>query len=127
MKKGFLVTYSQASIEEYFNLYAEWLFEHPDRLIAAASRYDRVRKKMALAIEFYRKLNVGVVAVPLADAASPILDELPRNVFACLRATTVLIMLTGGAVVSPGVSPSVAPCKGVRSCFGFLSRSGFPA
>ena len=27
MRKGFLAAYSQASVEEDFNLYAEWLFE----------------------------------------------------------------------------------------------------
>jgi hypothetical protein len=74
LERGFLAVYSQASIEEDFNLYAEWLLDNPNHLFRAASRHERVRKKTELVVAFYKRLNVHIQGV------SPIVRREPCQV-----------------------------------------------
>jgi len=56
-QNGFLQGYSQASLEEDFNVFVEWTFTKPDRLRKLGSQYERIRKKYQLVIEFYKSID----------------------------------------------------------------------
>jgi len=56
-QNGFLEGYSQASVEEDFNVFVEWAFTKPHRLRDLASKYVRIQKKYQLVVEFYKSIN----------------------------------------------------------------------
>jgi hypothetical protein len=56
-RKGLLVKYSQASIEEDFNLFVEWLFVNKKELTRLAQKYPRIRGKYELTKAFYRRIK----------------------------------------------------------------------
>ena len=57
---GFLSQYSQASMEEDFNMLAEGMMTGDPELAKAAKRYPRIRAKLAVITEFYRALDPEV-------------------------------------------------------------------
>lgn len=54
---GFLVKYSQSSLENDFNMIAAWLFTKPDELETIARQSTRMNQKIMLAEEFYRSVS----------------------------------------------------------------------
>jgi hypothetical protein len=57
---GFLEQYSQASIEEDFNTMVKWMFTKPERLQSFCLRYERIRKKYQLTIDFYKLVDQNI-------------------------------------------------------------------
>lgn len=55
--QGFLAEYGTASLEEDFNLFAEGLFSGKSEFWSAYERFEPVRTKANLVIEFYHKLD----------------------------------------------------------------------
>jgi hypothetical protein len=66
LAEGFLSRYSQASLEEDFNVFADWVFTKPDRLRELASTYERIRKKYQVVIKFYKSID-PTIDIPLLD------------------------------------------------------------
>jgi len=62
---GFLEGYSQASLEEDFNIFAAWVFTKPHRLRELTSKHERLRKKYYLVMKFYKSIH------PEIDIPSP--------------------------------------------------------
>ncbi|HED16656.1 MAG TPA: hypothetical protein ENI64_07595 [Gammaproteobacteria bacterium] len=56
-KYGFLTEYNKSSLENDFNMYAEFAFTRPARLTNLAKKYPRIRRKVILLKEFY--LNIS--------------------------------------------------------------------
>lgn len=54
---GFLTEYNQASLENDFNMYAEFAFSRPDRLEKLAREYPLIRRKVILLKEFYLSIS----------------------------------------------------------------------
>jgi hypothetical protein len=54
---GFLVKYSESSIENDFNMISAWLFTKPDVLETIALQSARMHRKIMLAEEFYMSLS----------------------------------------------------------------------
>lgn len=68
-QNGFLEGYSQASIEEDFNIFVEWVFTKPDRLARLVSRYERIKRKYDLVIRFYDAIDPKIdIRAILSDA-----------------------------------------------------------
>jgi hypothetical protein len=128
-RQGFLMMYSQASLEEDFNTYAEYLFTEPLWLISAATKHQKIWLKLRIVVAFYRKLGVefqatdGLNDTPCIepkgkprgcdgrDSPTPPferLGELPSEVFGPLREHSVTFTipdsrtyrLTGPATVT---------------------------
>lgn len=57
LSRGFLVKYSQSSLEEDFNMLVGWAFAKPKRLQDLASKHERVNKKCLLMTDFYKKIG----------------------------------------------------------------------
>ena len=57
LSRGFLVKYSQSSLEDDFNTFADLAFTEPNRLKELASKYERINKKYQLMIDFYKKIG----------------------------------------------------------------------
>jgi len=55
--KGFLVKYSQSSLENDFNMFVQWAFLEPPILQNLASKYERINKKYQLMIQFYKSID----------------------------------------------------------------------
>lgn len=60
LKNGFLVIYSKSSLENDFNMISFWLFTRPSELKALCINHEILRKKVVLAIEFYRSIGIRV-------------------------------------------------------------------
>ncbi|MBL8064431.1 MAG: hypothetical protein JNM34_01105 [Chthonomonadaceae bacterium] len=58
-KRGFLTEYSQASLEEDFNMIVEGMFSGDPVFWQFCGRFPKLAKKQQLAAEFYRKLVPG--------------------------------------------------------------------
>lgn len=56
-QRGFLVKYSQASLEDDFNQFASWLFASREDLERLAKKYPRIRGKYELTKAFYRRIK----------------------------------------------------------------------
>jgi hypothetical protein len=54
---GFLEKYSQSSLENDFKMFVDWAFTRPNRLRELVSRYDRIKKKYDLVIQFYKSID----------------------------------------------------------------------
>ena len=57
LSKGFLITYSQSSMENDFNEFAAWAFTKPNHLQELASKYERINEKYRLTTNFYKKIQ----------------------------------------------------------------------
>ena len=57
LENGFLIGYSQSDLENDFNQIIDWAFTKPSRLRELVSRYEKIRKKYELAIEFYDSID----------------------------------------------------------------------
>ena len=60
LENGFLEGYSQASMEEDFNGLVQWAFAKPDRLSKLFVKYERIRKKYQLVIQFYKTVDPNI-------------------------------------------------------------------
>jgi hypothetical protein len=58
LKKGFLVKYSQSSMENDFNMLSDWLFTRRKELVTLCQRYEVLNAKRELAEKFYKSLDV---------------------------------------------------------------------
>jgi len=54
---GFLIKYSQSTLEDDFNVMTEWLFAKPAELESVAERFEVIRKKREIAIRFYQSID----------------------------------------------------------------------
>ena len=57
LRQGFLVKYSQASMEEDFNMIVRWLFIKPKELEIVANKYPIIKAKRDLVIKFYESID----------------------------------------------------------------------
>ena len=58
LEKGFLVRYSQSSMENDFNMISDWLFTRREELDRLCEKHAVLNSKCKLAIEFYEGLEV---------------------------------------------------------------------
>jgi hypothetical protein len=56
-EKGFLIRYSEASMEEDFNNFVEYLFIDRPMVLSAAAKHPRIWKKLQIVIRFYGKVD----------------------------------------------------------------------
>jgi hypothetical protein len=76
LNRGFLVKYSQSSIENDVNMFAFWAFTKPEQLRELTSKYDRIDKKYRLVVQFYKKIDPGI-AIDTPEDASHIVNWAP--------------------------------------------------
>ncbi len=69
LEKGFLLKYSQTSLENDVNMFAFWAFTRPEQLQKLASRYERIGRKYQLFVEFYRRIDPAINIGPPAEAS----------------------------------------------------------
>ena len=69
LSRGFLVKYSQSSIENDVNMFAFWAFTKPEQLRELTSKYERIDKKYRLVVQFYNKIDPGIAIDALEDAS----------------------------------------------------------
>ena len=58
--RGFLVKYSQSSLENDFNMFAFRAFTRAERLEELVAKYERIKKKYELVVQFYEKIDPGI-------------------------------------------------------------------
>ncbi|MEQ9220896.1 MAG: hypothetical protein RLO17_22770 [Cyclobacteriaceae bacterium] len=58
--KGLLEQASVYSIESDFNVFVNWIFTKPEKLQEICEKYDKIREKYNLVIQFYDQMNSGV-------------------------------------------------------------------
>lgn len=58
-RKGFLTDYNQVSFENDFNRFAEYIFVHPDKVLAL-KKHSRIMAKTKLLIDFYYWLGIRI-------------------------------------------------------------------
>ena len=61
---GFLAQYATTSIENDFNILASWLFTRQSELCQYAERYEAIKHKANLAIQFYNTIDPEVAIQP---------------------------------------------------------------
>jgi hypothetical protein len=66
LDNGFLEGYSQAQLEEDFNIFVDWIFTKPNLLKKLASKYHRIEKKYQLVIKFYKSIDPRI-DIPVFD------------------------------------------------------------
>jgi hypothetical protein len=76
LSRGFLVKYSQSSIENDVNMFAFWAFTKPEQLRELTSKYDRIDRKYRLVVQFYKKIDPGI-AIATPEDASHIVNWAP--------------------------------------------------
>jgi len=59
LSMGFIVKYSQSSMENDFNMVSDWLFSQPGLLNKLAKKHKKIRMKMELAVKFYKSIDEG--------------------------------------------------------------------
>jgi hypothetical protein len=96
LKMGLLTVYSQASMEEDVNMYAEYYLGKRAELLSAASKFKRVRQKLIILNRFYKNLGVDIGLRDKSLSESEVKSELPDDVFAPLTSRTIVITLTEG-------------------------------
>lgn len=57
LSRGFLVKYSQSSLENDFNLISDWLFTRYSQLVELGEKHEKIRLKMNLAVRFYKSID----------------------------------------------------------------------
>jgi len=57
LTNGFLVKYSQSSVENDFNMISDWIFTKRHKLETLCAKYPVLRKKCDLAVEFYKSVG----------------------------------------------------------------------
>jgi len=60
LDRGFLVKYSQSSLENDVNMFAFWAFTRPKKLQELASKYERIGLKYRLMVQFYAEIGPGI-------------------------------------------------------------------
>jgi len=60
LSRGFLVKYSQSSLENDVNMFAFWAFTKGEKLKELTSKYARIGQKFQLVVEFYRGIHPGI-------------------------------------------------------------------
>lgn len=61
-QQGFLNQYATTTLENDFNIYAEFLFGHPEKLKALAKKHRKIRQKLDLIKAYYLKLSTEFTA-----------------------------------------------------------------
>lgn len=56
-EEGFISKYGQSTLENDFNVYAEMIFVHPQKLKNLSEKYPRVRQKYELTKNFYTSIS----------------------------------------------------------------------
>jgi len=69
LSRGFLVKYSQSSIENDVNMFAFWAFTKPEQLRQLTSKYDRIDRKYRLVVQFYKRIDPRIAIDTLEDAS----------------------------------------------------------
>lgn len=64
LERGFLVRYSQSSMENDFNMISDWLFTRPAELAKLAAEHRQLAAKRQLAIDFYKQIDRGFTFGP---------------------------------------------------------------
>lgn len=59
---GFIVRYAQSSLENDFNMMADWLFTKPAKLDALCRKYPLLRQKRDLVVQFYQSIGCPIPA-----------------------------------------------------------------
>lgn len=59
LSRGFLIKYSQSSIENDFNIISDWLFTRYSQLNELGKKHEKIRMKTNLAKKFYKSINQG--------------------------------------------------------------------
>ena len=59
LERGFLVKYSQSSMENDFNMISDWLFTRPTELEQLCEKYKLLNAKRKLATEFYDSMGIA--------------------------------------------------------------------
>lgn len=57
LRRGFLVRYSQSSLENDFNMLSDWLFTRPEKLAELCNDHPQLAAKRTLAIQFYLSID----------------------------------------------------------------------
>ena len=57
LSRGFLVKYSQSSLENDFRMFANWIFTRPKQVQELASSHSRINEKYKLVKQFYDNIN----------------------------------------------------------------------
>jgi Putative zinc-binding metallo-peptidase len=60
LSNGFLVKYSQSSLENDFNMLAFWLFTRTSQLRELGWEHIKLQRKIDLAIDFYKSIDEGL-------------------------------------------------------------------
>jgi len=66
LSRGFLVKYSQSSLENDVNMFAFWAFTKAEKLKELTSEYARIGQKFQLVVEFYKGIHpeINISAEP---------------------------------------------------------------
>ena len=56
-EEGFISKYGQTTLEEDFNVYAQMVFVHPQKLKSLSEKYPRIRQKHELIKSFYANIS----------------------------------------------------------------------
>jgi len=67
LERGFLVKYSQSSLENDVNMFAFWAFTRGPELAELARRYEKIGKKYQLFAEFYQGIGPGIAIETRTD------------------------------------------------------------
>ena len=70
LDRGFLVKYSQSSLENDVNMFAFWAFTRPKKLQELASKYERIGLKYRLMVQFYAEIGPGIDIETPREASS---------------------------------------------------------
>lgn len=71
LRHGFLKRYAQSSLENDFNEFVALAFTSPRVLCELVSKYERIRKKNLLVVEFYKSIDPRI-DIPTCDASGSI-------------------------------------------------------
>jgi len=70
LSRGFLVKYSQSSLENDVNMFAFWAFTRADKLAEVTSKYVRISDKYRLFVQFYKDIDPGINIGGQADRSA---------------------------------------------------------
>ncbi len=58
LDRGFLVKYSQSTLENDFNMISRWLFTRRTQLKKIADKHLKIKNKVELTVKFYGQLGI---------------------------------------------------------------------
>lgn len=81
LSRGFLVKYSQSSLENDVNMFAFWAFTKSEKLRELASKYARIGEKFQLVAEFYRGIHPEINISAEPETSSLVNCAPPKGIF----------------------------------------------